>query len=98
MLRTQNLLQKIVITRQSMKPHEVICSKSDLNENFFFLIPRGSSNSTTGSPFKPNNMAMKNEIVERIKKDLVSNDGGRYTISPQDFSEIEIPLCESRSR
>ena len=43
-------------------------------------------------------MAIKNETVERIKKDLESNGEGRYTINSQDFSEIEVPLCESRSR
>lgn len=85
-----------------MKLHEVICAKSATfgldGTSFSQSHQLRSSNSTTGSPFVPNNMAIRNETVEMIKNDLKSKSEGRYIISPQDFSEIEIPLCESRSR
>lgn len=34
----------------------------------------------------------------KIIEDLSLNSKGRYTISPLDFSKIEVALCESRSR
>lgn len=41
---------------------------------------------------------MINEIVANIKRDQDSNYEGRYTISSFEFREIEVALCESKSR
>lgn len=51
----------------------------------------------TGSPFVFN-MATTNDTVEMIKRALKSNGEGRYTISPQDLSDLEVPLWERRAR